>query len=141
MTGSVQALLAASSDQGNLTGTPGSVTNTSNATGVRSGNLTLIPDGTFTATGSTAKNWFSPTTAGIGTAWSAKATVNSQTNTNITGPTLGTWVALSSSAQWAFANTGNVVEGFGTMTIAFSRDGGATTAGSMSVTWDVGYTP
>lgn len=140
MTGSVQALLTASASQGALTGTRGSVTNTSNATGVRSGAFTLITDGTFTGTGTTTKNWFDPTTAGIGAAFSVKAT-NSLTNITVTGAAVGSWIPLSSNVQWGYANTGATVEGFGTVSIAFSRDGGATTAGTMTVDVDVGYTP
>lgn len=141
MSGIQQALIGSGGGGGALTGQSGSVSNTSQTTGVRSGTFTLITDGTFTGTGATTKNWFLPTVAGVGAGWSAKATVTSNNNTTVSGAAVGSWLSLSSNVQWAFANTGATVEGLGGMTIAFSRDGGATTAGSMTMTWDVGYTP
>ena len=140
MTAGQQALHGVGSAAGSLTGTRGAVANTSNQTGTRSGAFTLLPDGTFTGTGQTTKNWWDPTTAGIGANWSAKAT-NSLTNVTVTGPAAGVWTPLSSQAQWGYTNTGATVEGFGTVSIAFSRDGGATTQGTMTVDVDVGYTP
>ncbi len=133
-------MMTAGASGGRLTGTAGSVTNTSLATGVRSGTFALVNDGTFTGNGAATKNWFAPTTPGIGSSWSAKATVSSQNNTTITG-TLNAWVALGSGTSWGFTNTAATVEGLGTLSIAFSRDGGTTTAGTMTMDWDVGYTP
>lgn len=133
-------VLAAAGGSGNLTGNSGTVTNTGLSPGIRSGTLALVNDGTFTQTGHPTGNWWNPTTAGIGSLWSAKVTVNTSTNTNFTGTT-GGWVSLSSGASWGMSNTVTSAEGTGTFTIAFSPDGGASTAGSMTVGWDVGYTP
>lgn len=138
MSGIQMAVLG--SGGGHLTGTGGSVINTSVATGIRSGTFALVSDGTFTGTGTGGGTWWTPTTTGIGTNWSAKATVNTTTNTSFSGTT-GSWVSLTSGTSWGMQNTATNVEGTGAFTIAFSPDGGTTTASSMSVSWDVGYTP
>lgn len=139
MTGILNVLVALGSG-GSLTGFSGTVTNTSLSTGIRTGTLALAADGTFTQTGHAVSNWFQPTTAAIGANWSAKVTINSSTTTNFTG-TVGSFVSLSGGASWGMSNSSTNVEGTGTFTIAFSPDGGASTAGSMVVGWDVGYTP
>lgn len=125
---------------GRLTGSSGNVVNTSVATGIRSGTFALVNDGTFTGTGSAGGSWFAPTIAAIGTQWWAKATVNTTSNTTFTGTT-GSWVQLTSGTSWGMQNTATNNEGTGNFTIAFSPDGGTTTAGTMNVPWDVGFTP
>lgn len=133
------AILGAGSN-GRLTGSSASATNTSVSTGIRSGSLTLVNDGTFTGTGSGGGSWWTPTTAGVGSQWSAKAVINSQTNTTASG-TYNSFVALTSGTSWSFSNTATNNEGTGSMTISFSPDGGGSTAGTMTVTWDVGFAP
>lgn len=134
-------ILVTGGGAGHLTGTGAGVANTSASTGIRSGTFALINDGTFTATGGASGNWFVPTTASIGTSWWAKAVINTQANTSSTG-TFGSFVQLTAgSTSWAFSNSGASLEGTGNMTISFSPDGGTTTAGTMVVTWDVGFAP
>lgn len=124
---------------GRLTGASGSVVNTSVSTGIRSGTFTLVNDGTFTGLPGSG-SWFTPTTAGVGAQWSAKAVINSQTNTTASG-TYGSFVALTSGTSWSFSNSATNNEGTGSMTISFSPDGGGSTAGTMTVSWDVGFAP
>ena len=125
---------------GALTGQGGSITNTSPTTGIRSGSVTLVSDGTYTNTGHTGGNWWAPTFVGIGSFWSARAVINSQSGTTPSG-TFGTFVGLSGSINWSFSNSSAGVEGTGNMTISFSPDGGTTIAGTMTVAWDVGFAP
>lgn len=133
-------VLAAAGQRGTLTGSIGTLTNTSVATGIRSGTLALVNDGTFTQTGHPADNWFNPTVAGIGSSWSAKWVTNSSTNTTVSGTT-GSFVSLSAGTTWGVSNTGTNNEGTGNATISFSPDGGTTTVGTMAVSWDVGFAP
>jgi hypothetical protein len=116
------------------------VSNTSLATGIRSGTFALVNDGTFTATGNGGGSWFTPTTVAVGSSWWAKATVTTNTTTTFTGNT-SSWIQLTTGANWGMQNTSSNAEGTGSFTIAFSPDGGTTTVGSMNVSWDVGYTP
>lgn len=139
MTGAMQVLAAAGA-RGTLTGSAGGVVNTSVATGIRTGTFALVNDGTFTGTGSGGGNWFTPTVAGIGSSWSARWVTNTSTTTTVTG-TVGSFVSLSSGTSWGMSNTATNNEGTGTATISFSPDGGTTIAGTMAVSWDVGFTP
>lgn len=138
MSGILTAILGTA--LGRLTGNSGSVVNTSVSTGIRSGTFALVNDGTFTGTGTGGGSWFTPTIAAIGSGWSAKLAITTQANTTISGTT-GSFVSLTSGASWSFQNTATNNEGTGTGTISFSPDGGTTTAGTMSFSWDVGFAP
>lgn len=128
------------SSGGRLTGTGGAANNTSVSPGIRTGTFALVNDGTFTGTGTAGGSWFTPTTMAIGSQWSAKAVINTQTNTTPSG-TFGSFVTLSAGASWGFSNSLTTNEGTGNMTISLSPDGGTTTAGTMLVSWDVGNVP
>ncbi len=138
MSGIMMAVLAGS--DGALTGTNGGMTNTSVATGIRSASFTLANDGSFTNSSSGTGSWFSPNVSGVGAQWWAKATVNSTSNTSLTGA-FGGWTQLTSGEGWGASNTATNNEGTGNFTVAFSPDGGTTTVGTMNVAWDVGYSP
>lgn len=139
VTGAAQMLLSQGSPI-RLTGNSALATNTSLATGIRSGTIALAADGTFTQTGHAADAWATPTTAGIGAVWWVKL-VASGSNTSFTGDSLSTWLQLTSGRSWSFANTATNNEGTGTGTFSFSPDGGTTTAGTAPMSWDVGFTP
>lgn len=133
-------VLAGGGTLGTLTGSNGGVSNISVSTGIRSGTFTLVNNGTFTGTGTAGGSWFTPTVVGVGSLWSVKAVINSSTNTNTTG-SFGAFGSLSSGAAWSFTNTATNTEGSGNMTLSFSPDGGATTSGTCTVSWDVGFAP
>jgi hypothetical protein len=118
--------------------------NTSAATGTRSASVTLGSDGTCTRSPGTApSNWFSPTQAGIGSLFWAKASVTSSVNTTV-GGTIGTgaWTSLSGGGNFTATNSGTSVEGTGNYTISIANDSaGSNVVGSVSGSWDVGFVP
>lgn len=71
--------------------------------------FTILTDGTVSVLGngsSTAGNWFTPTTTGIGSSYWVRVTKNSGAN-NTSGQALGTWLQLSSNRSWTWVVTGN----------------------------------
>lgn len=135
--------LLAGTGGGSIVATGWSVGETNINPGIRNCSRTWITDGTSTRVGTFGSNpnWWTPTTAGIGSAWSVRFTQTSSSGTTIGGMTSGTWYALTSDRTINFQNTGSAVLGSGTGTIDFSPDGGTTVVPSGSLSWSVGYTP
>jgi len=124
------------------------LTNDSISLGIRSASFTLVSDGTTTQTptggGSQVAGpaWYSPApTAGAATGVWCKLTINSNTQTTITGTATGSVVTVGGSS-WTFTNDATNHEGFGSATLTFYADSGGTQLlATASVSWDVGYTP
>jgi hypothetical protein len=117
--------------------------NTSTVSGVRSASLTFNTDGTTSPSGGTssANNWFTPTTTGIGSNFWVKATVSSGSNYVLGGAAAGVWVQISTSRAASINNSTSTTEAVGNMLVQFSTDGGASVCNSFTVAFDVGYAP
>lgn len=123
------------------------LSNNSISLGIRSASFTLVNDGTSTKTptggGSqvAGPNWFSPApTTGAGTGIWCKLTINSTSQTTISGTTGG--VISVGGSSWTFTSGASNQEGTGSATLTFYGDAGGTNLlATASVTWDVGYTP
>lgn len=99
-------------------------------TGSKTASCNFLSDGTYTTSatplatnGTSSGNWGTPTTPGIGSAWSIKVTVTSGSFS--TSGTTGSWVSLAST--WFATKSGSVGSGSVTFDVAFSSNGGATT--------------
>lgn len=131
-------LMAASS--GHVIGIAVAMTNLAGTTGIRSVQLNVVNDGTFTELPTGSGNWFTPTTATVGTQWWVRATTSGSTNTTPSG-TFSTWIQLTSGTAWGFSNSLANNEGTGSLGLAWSPDAGTTTVLTTSCSWDVGFSP
>lgn len=117
------------------------LTHTSTTIGTYSAGLTFNTDGTTTGNyASNSGNWYSPTSAGIGTSFWARLTTSSLTMINTSGSLAGGgWVQLSSAQGVTFTNSGTSNEGTGNYTVQFATDAaGANITGTISGSIDVG---
>ena len=138
MTGITQVLIAARG-QGTVQAVSGDFGKTSHTTGLLTTSITINTDGTYTQDIGSGGNWFFPTQVGIGSSWSVRFTIVTQSQTTTGGVTFGTWLALTSARTPTFTNDTTAHEGTGTLTVAFSSDGGSTIAVTSNIQWDVGY--
>lgn len=117
------------------------VNNTSPVVGVRAAGITLNNDGT--SSGSLIGGWYTPTTAGVGTLVWAKLFTSGSSGTTVSGSiTTSGWTQLTSGGGITFTSASPTSEGTGNYEIRLASDSaGATVIGSISGTWDVGYTP
>jgi hypothetical protein len=101
-------------------------------TGAKIANCTFSSDGTYTAAGTPLEvvgadasgNWATPTTTGGGASWSIKVTVTSGSFTS--SSTTGSWVSMATN--WIGSKNASIGAGFVVFDVAFSPDGGTTTA-------------
>ena len=131
---------------GNVVSFSPGVSNNSAALGVRSGSLSLSNDGTGTQTqlgSSHALSWYAPApSTGIGSSIWAKLTINTTSNTVMSGSSTGVVLSLSGGLGWTFTSSASNQEGTGTFTLNFYGDSGGTNLlSSQRGSWDVGYTP
>lgn len=120
-------------------------------TGLRSASVGLASDGTGTASRSPAGGtgtatcgpWYFPNpTAGIGSSFWVKLTINTQTFTTISGNATGTVLSLGTAVSWTFTNSATSTEGTGTGTFAIYTDAAGTNqVATGTLTWDVGFAP
>ena len=134
-------VLAASGDGGGginpaFTAAPNNV---STVSGLRSASLTLSSDGTTTASNDTPVNWALTAYTGVGSGWFVKFTVSGSNVTVISGTT-GSYLSLSSGRSITFQNSSSSVEGIGTLTMDFSRDG-VNSVATKTADIAVGYAP
>lgn len=148
MTGTVQVLAGAAS--GGPIAFVAGLGNTLATAGVRSGTMTLVNDGTSTASRSPAGGsgvtscgpWYFPNpTTGVGSLFWCKWTTNTTNNSTITGSAVGSVISIGGSS-WTVSNSGTGVEGTGTATISVYADAGGTIlVATGAVSWDVGFAP
>lgn len=148
MTGFLNVLLASASG-GPISFSASLINTLSGTTGVRSATMTLNSDGTASTSRSpsggtgtaTCGPWYFPNpTTGVGSLYWCKLTINSQSNTTISG-SVNTVISIS-GASWTFSSSATNVEGSGSGTITVYADSGGTSpVMTGSVSWDVGFTP
>lgn len=139
MTGIVAVFLASRGGGLNPAFGP-NLTNTSVVSGIRVVSLSLAADGTATATGAAGSNWALPAFAGVGSAWSVRFS-HSGPNLALNSGVEATWLSLAAGSSISLKNSIATVEAIGTLTVEFSRDGGASVVATYNLSVDVGYTP
>jgi hypothetical protein len=115
--------------------------------GSYSASVTFNTDGSIIYAASTGSdttgnpNWYGPITSGVGTSWWVRATAIGLTGTGVwSGPSLGTWVQMSSSRTWTLGNGSTISRCYGQLQIDFSTTQNGTVAASHYANFNVGYT-
>ena len=120
-----------------LSGSAGSIVNTSSTAGTYQAIIDIVGDGTTIENGSTGNpNWATPT--GTYTTYSCRFRLVSPVNTTNAGATLNTWLPLTSTQAFKVQNSTTTVEATGSMYVDISHDGGTTVDATFNFAYDVG---